>query len=292
MKTIAASACVLVAGPLAAQDDGVETLEPVSSWRLDLGEDYCALSRSFGTEEAPVLLELRQYAPGAPYTATILRKSDLRPNPEPSLYFGPIEDVPRTGRASTLEVEDYRGVRALVYSRLGLPESIHLIVEDPERDAGEEALQWLHVADVFENDFRLRTGGMHAVLSAMRDCQAGLVSHWGFDSAEQRTLTANAEIEFDDSWVVRAMRNVPTRSFRNGRVATLYLLAFSDNEGQIIDCRALSPQDSGETATSFCETAVQQGRATPAINAAGAPVASTVIFGFSRVMRTSSNPYP
>lgn len=280
-KALAAAVCVLVAAPIAAQDDGIETLEPISSWRMDYGENYCALSRTFGTEEAPALLELRQYAPGAPYTATILRKSDLSANPEPVVYFGPISVEPRSGRASTLEVDEYRGIRANVYLRLGLPASIHLVDEDPARDTGENSLEWVQVDGVFQNDFRLRTGGMHSALSAMRDCQTELVSHWGYDSAEQRTLTTNAAIDYQDAWVRLAVRNIPMRTLRSGRALASNLLLFSDSEGNITECRALSPQDDEETATSFCEYAIRRGRVTPATNSSGEPVASVVVHSFS-----------
>jgi hypothetical protein len=278
---IAVSSMLLASPPVIAQDRGeAPAMAPLSNWTLSYDEDSCALARTFGDPAAPTLLELRQYAPGAPYFAVILRQAEMRSNPEPTVYFGPVEDVPRTGNAASLETEDFRGIRATVYSVWSAPDSVHLAEQHEERDTAEEAIQWLHVGRAFASDFRLQTGGMNAAFSAMRACQADLLSRWGFDSEEQRNLQTNATVDWDDGWITLAMRNITRRQLRNSQSASHSLLLFSDSEGQVTNCRALSPFEDEPIVTGFCEIAVARGHVTPAINAEGEPTTGVTIFSF------------
>ncbi|WP_133303922.1 hypothetical protein [Aurantiacibacter aquimixticola] len=253
------------------------TLEPLTNWNLDYAEDSCALSRNFGDAAAPTLLETRQYAPRAPYIATVLRKEPLASDMRPSLFFGPIDDVLSNGGSSLIELDEYRGVRAELPTTLGLSERSSFDIEDDPRDAGEAALEWLAIEGVFADKVQLATGSMHPALSAMRECQSQLVASWGFDPVEQTTLSAAAEMDYDDRWISRAMRRA---SRRDGPIGSAYLLFFADAEGDITACRALSPQYRSSGVDTFCEVAVEDGSVTQASNASGEPVGSFVVFGF------------
>ncbi len=288
--TPAMIAALVVSGPAAAQQQEVETLAPVSAWNLDMAQDSCALSRNFGNEEFPVMLQMRQYAPGAPLVTTIVSQRGLNRDMDPDVYFGPASNAAGPQSVLRLELDDgLKGARVQIDPGAGTDGRPFLAQNDTVRDRAEAALEYLFVGDLFENDIRLATGPMQAPMAAMRDCQLSLLEYWGFDPEVQQSLSRDADATNRNEWVDVALRRMPDRLVEASRGKFQYVLFFTDDEGRIASCRALSPGDHQEFAASFCELAVSRGRVAPTLNAAGEGTSGVLVYGLAT--RTQAEPF-
>lgn len=84
---IAMTAAMVIACPAIAQERTAEALIPSSAWNLDMAEDSCALSRNFGDDASSVMLQMRQYAPGAPFVTTVVSQRNLQASINPVVYL-------------------------------------------------------------------------------------------------------------------------------------------------------------------------------------------------------------
>lgn len=284
-----AASLTLYATPAAAQED-VVALEPSDSWRLVYAPDSCGLSRTFGEGEGAVLLQMRQYAPGGPLSTTIVSQRASDPRLDAELSFGPEGEARQLMEPMPISLDDgYAGVRLRIATGIAATGNSVLAGEDAERDQAEAAIRYLRVDDVFADDVILQTGSMHAAFAAMRECQLSLVEYWGFDKAEQSALQRSPTLVRDDRWVGVALRRMPDRVTEQARNTHQFVRLFSDAEGNITDCAALSPNDNPDFAASFCEQALMRGSLSPAVNADGVPTAGVSVYGMG--IRTRAEPY-
>ena len=287
---LCAAALSLVASPAAAQDEP-ETLTPISSWTLDYGDDSCSLSRVFGTAEAPVVFEMRQYAPATPFYTTVLSRRSMVAEPEVRLTFE--GNAPADG-VETLWMldpgEGMSGFRSKLSSAAPRGD-VPFAAENSERDAHEAAITYLDVTGAYGEPLRLRTGGMGPPLAAMRDCSLGLIEEWSLDPAAHASLSETVSWEQQNSGFQRVYRRMSDDMRQQYARGNLPVRIVVDAEGQVSSCTALTPFADAEHTSTFCDAITENMRYIPARDAAGNPIASFVVTGvypLQTVRRTTS----
>ena len=158
---------------------------------------------------------------------------------------------------------------------------------DQERDLRERSITGLLVLDIFERDFQLQTGEMHAPMEAMRTCLDELLTHWGLDTKAQRTLSRQVAPVKQSEWSRRVVANYPIDMLRAGRSADIHIRLMVGADGTPTACM---PYDSTPGNDSFersaCAWSMQFARFEPALDANGTPVASyyttTIFYRVSR----------
>ncbi|MGB3166742.1 MAG: hypothetical protein WBA68_08215 [Alteraurantiacibacter sp.] len=275
---VVAGSALFCSAPATAQDEP-ETLAPVSSWTLDYDDDSCALSRVFGNEEAPLVFEMRQYAPATPFYATILSQRTMVAEPDIRLTFE--GDTP-SETADTLWMLDpgqgMRGFRTQLSTQAPRGE-IPFAIENAERDAHEAAITYLDVTGAYDQPIRLQTGGMGPALAAMRDCSLGVLEEWSLDVEAHRSLSANVTSDPQRSGFQRVYRRMSTEMREQFVRGNLPVRLIIDTEGRVQSCNALVPFANIEQTSTFCEAATDYLRFIPAKNAAGEAIPSFEISG-------------
>lgn len=299
--------CVLPAGALAA-DEPLQ-LAPVSNWVMDYADDSCALHRTFEGGGEQATLELRQSVPGEAFRVIVASKTLSRGRDKLRVRFEPDAKFYELSRPTLVTLDI--GAEGVLYtdsfrpSAIRVPPSREQVREameraggtpielpdppwtDQERDLREISITGLLVLDIFERDFQMQTGEMHAPMEAMRTCLDELLTHWGLDPRAQRTLSRKVAPVKQSEWSRRVVANYPIDMLRAARSADIHIRLMVGADGTPTACMPYdSTPGNGSFERSACAWSMQFARFEPALDANGTPVASyyttTIFYRVSR----------
>jgi hypothetical protein len=252
-------------------------MAPSSHWEADYADDNCALRREFGAGDNQVVLQLRQFAPGDGFEVTIVSRTLQRSREAPRVRFEPDEGFFEPSDLFGLDRGELRGIqyghslRPIAAAPLTAP-----LPDWPEveRDARERAVTGLMVKGGFEQDVLLQTGRMAQPMNAMRACMDNLLTQWGIDPAQLRSLSRAPKPIDLPSWSRKVQEGYPTDMVRAGRSSRVYIRLIVGADGKPSSCIP----DKSSSETSFgehaCDTSMRHARFEPALDINGTPVAS------------------
>ena len=280
MAIFGAIASVVAAPAVHAEEPLV--LKPIGRWLVDYADDSCALRRTFGSEAEPFWLEIRQYAPGDEFIATVASRTVNLGKLAPDLRyrFVPDGEVRKNNLvATTSYAEGSQGVVLLDSMR---PESSFRSGDelagwsDEARDERERALKGLHIELTGSPDFELETGELHEPMNAMRTCLDDLIQSWGMDPQIHRSLSQKAGLENASAVTYELSRKVPSSLVPKG--TTVMFRIIISEAGETESCNVILPAIEEGPEKDICELIRKRAVFTPARDASGNPVRSPEVF--------------
>lgn len=268
------------AQPLLAKDREPITLKSSSKWVVDYDNDACHLMKQFGTGDQVLLAKFTRYQPGDVFDLGLYGTPAKLPGPVATVRidFGlapqPISAAAVLGNAgdkpmmlfSSLRLDGYTW-----YSKDSRPLPAPAIA--PEQEARVTAIVLRLPGN---RAYRLESGELGKPLAALRECQANLLKHWGYDPAVQLSLVRPATpINSPGSWL--GSSDYPKKALDSGIQGMVQFRLDVSETGAVAGCSILFRTNPDEFADTTCKNIAKRAKLLPALDAKGAPVRSYYI---------------
>lgn len=275
-RAVLALAALSAAAPASAAP---VVLAPSSPWNVDLVDNRCRLTRSFGDTSAPHLLVFEQYWPderaglyvaGPAFAALDRTKSfglkfreGQAENPNPP-FRGTIEGFGTSYLYPSID---------LAIEDKPHPSPAPVVTAFPALDT-EYASRIEFVALRFgKEEVRLETGSMKDAFTVLNECTQAIVGNWGFDLKQQLGATRMPYLVNDRIMSSVVSENIPFSQMESGENGTVRLRLLISETGAITECKLLGTTDPQGLERHICR-AYRRARFEPARDATGNPMPS------------------
>ncbi|WP_439569161.1 energy transducer TonB [Sphingopyxis sp.] len=246
---------------------GAETpmWQPVGPWQLDEQPDQCTLFRNFGGSGAQVTLQI-----------------------QPNLY-STTHDFKLA--SDTLLAKARSGVVEMVIDETAKPQKFYGMIE-VTTDGSQRILRWttaktLSFADLLVDDQKIRIvagasgidakmrwPGAQKAFVALRNCQDHIATAKGEDAAARRAYKREAEpLGNAGRWVTN--NDYPAAAQRQRLEGKTGFRLQIDKEGMVTGCEIIQSSGFAMLDERTCPLVSARAKFTPALDASGAPVATT-----------------
>lgn len=259
-------------------------LAPSSKWHVNYAPDSCRLARAFGTGDEEVVLLLDRFQPGPHVHMTLVGqpvkvRSDNR---RITLRFGP-NDPPFDKQFTPATING--GKAALVLSG-----RLYISGYDPswaEREGEDDGTGSLRVVDPALygaiKDLELRIPGKQAIVletgsmldaeRALGACTDDLLRGWNIDVTAHRTLSRRvAPVGSPGKWMNSS--DYPVDMWVRGNQGLVFFRLVVDAEGKPASCHIQQSTRPQAFEDAVCKGIMKRASFTPALDAAGKPIAS------------------
>ncbi len=241
--------------------DAPAPLRPVGQWLVEGQNNMCALSHGFGDGRDRVTLGIRPYP--------IADIADV-------LLFSHTDgDDVRDGKA-TVQVDDGVVSQPADYVSYALTKGDQRLLSFRVPSAALNGLASstrLTLALDRRRRVVVSSTGFARGLAALEQCQALLRKQLGIDAAEQARVATPAHANGSPSlWF--SYRDYPDEAVHGGTQGVSRLLLTIGVDGRIGRCVTFGSSGNAAMDKTACRKFVERGRYTPALDAAGKPVAS------------------
>lgn len=295
LSLVAVLAVLLSPASGMAKPKGPLRLAASSQWLVNYAEDSCRMARTFGEGEQRVVLIADRYEPGDLMRLSFYGKpARAGADGDVRIRFGPTEAAqeiafyPATLGEKTPGIILKEGVRIAPFTKA--EQEAKDSAEDAEDfsfmlpDIGaerEQAVTLIEASRSIREPFVLETGSLGAPLAALRKCTDELLDHWGIDVAKHAGLTRRVMPKNRPSrWM--SSNDYPAGMLIQGKRAIVHFRLNVDAEGKPSACHIQQSTRPEAFDTAVCKAIMRNARFEPALDAAGAPIASywinTVIF--------------
>jgi hypothetical protein len=258
-------------------------LEPSSKWHLNYGAERCTLTRDFGTDATAVHLQIDSFGawndfrvqlsgrpiPQAvfPVGSAAVRMSPDREAAMVKTLRGTVDNQPalsfNVGFGPTITPAEFKKMnlaeKQATIKKLGLPE--------PDYDAKVDRIDFFISSGP---TLSLAVGNMAPPLAMLRNCVNDLYKSWGVDPVQQKSLSRPAR---PSKSTVNSVRfDFPGEPLLAGLSAYVPVRLLIDATGKVTSC--VVQVEGIDEAFKKAVCTHLQGKFTPALNAAGKPVAS------------------
>jgi Gram-negative bacterial TonB protein C-terminal len=256
-------------------------LKPVSPWAVDYAEDHCRLARQFGAGDELTYIFLDRYQPGQTFNLTLAGKS-LRTNTdeaEAAVTFGPSEQE----QMLNFRMGTIGEMPALIFTgrtEIARPSDAELKsgkeVWDQflrTRDERHKAVQHLEFGKPLRRTIILETGAMKAPLAALDKCMDNLLTYWGVNVDQHKSLTRWVTPQSDPrNWL--NSDDYPSEMLRVGQPALVKFRLSVGADGVPTACHIQATTRPKEFDDAVCKSVMRRARLDPALDADGKPLAS------------------
>ena len=250
---------------------------PKSPWNLDGTDSGCALRRTFGTDEPPLYLEMRRFAPGDGFLLIVTGKqlSSIGRSTKLKVRYGqlPGHDEPIRFSLGGTTYQKNKAPIATIFasSDLGQPSPNRIgdtMTPIIEAQATNVALEWRDKRIV------MQTGPLDKPFAIMRKCTDSLLETWGLDVEVQRTLARRVAAINQARWASEIQKVYPSDLAGMGQQARVNIIMMVDEKGKPTGCKVLSSYNNARFDTLACKGMMENAEFIPALDRAGNPVAS------------------
>lgn len=285
LTALACASLALVAAtlPAAAQEEP-RVFTRTGQWQLEAADEECRIARVFvnGDQQIALALERNRADPLVRIVLVTNALSFYRTAEELGYRFQPTGEQ-RAARYITAEMADgerYYNLGNVLLAAMpapgtlppapGTPQPVYDRAAEQAYAAGITAIE---LNQGLTQPVRLETGSLRAAVTALQACEDDLLRSWGLDWEKHQTMTRratpegqpadwipNGTIGFGDFAALSAGRN-PFRVLVNA-------------EGRPTDCKALWVSLDATKNERVCNAIMERGRFSPALDAAGQPMAS------------------
>jgi hypothetical protein len=260
-------------------------LKPSTPWHVDYAEDRCRLMREFGSGDTQVFAIFDRYGPGDRFRMTLAgkpvkygseAKAALRFGPSEAeqkqqFYSGNLGELPAMVFQSQFRVAPPTPQEqpAIDRKRPG-DDWIELAPIAAERAA---AIRYLQVGQPLRQPVTLEIGALRKPFEALDKCVDNLMVSWGIDAERHKTLKQRVMPTVSpSSWVVA--QDYPLKMLSAGQPAIVEFRMSVDETGKPTACHIQSTTRPKEFDAAVCGSLMKRARFTPALDAAGKPIAS------------------
>jgi TonB family protein len=239
-----------------------EPLKPLKSWDLDYGETQCIAYRSYGDAAKPITLAVRPSPNGATYEILV---GVLGPAPDSAeellgtvdFSHGPIKAWLLHYRPTTTKLNIYQ---------------FRISAEDMSQARSAHMVR-LHVQNLADFEFELAL--MPQLLDGLDGCVADLKRYWNMDGEKDGRIAKPAK--GDVRRVFASPDDYPAEALRRGQEGDAQYLLLVDQNGKVAGCHVLLPSGVPILDAMGCVVIQNRAKFTPAFDAKGKPVRSTVV---------------
>ncbi|MEP2735183.1 MAG: energy transducer TonB [Erythrobacter sp.] len=263
------------------------TVDPSMPWNVDFGDEKCRLSRIFGEGENQHFLYFEQHAPST-YAAMTVSGSGFkrfRDRRETQIHLfdaqEPLKTDPLPG-----DTEEFG--KALIYSGINLEAGDGS--QKPRSERKSDAERSTSIGTVFlDTDFaakteylnfeqgkhsvRLNTGPLGEAFKVLNQCTGGLVTAWGLDLEQHKTMTRKPEWTNQASIARRVQDSYPSAALRKGESAIFRMRVIVDEEGAVAECIMNKTTVADSLESPACKE-MRSAEFKPALDAQGRPMRS------------------
>lgn len=259
-------------------------LSPSSQWIMNYADDSCQLTRSFGTGEERVVIQILRYEPGDPFDLVFVGDliGDRRGPQDVWLQFGtagsPRYMVAMPGKSGgissiflsgRLDNRDLSGVDWDTASRLSIAEYQRQFGVPP---AVETAVNTVTLR-IASRTIVLELGSMEKPMASLRGCTSQLVRAWGLDPDEQARLTFQPKpATGKETWLTH--EDYPKEFDQKGEQAIIRYRLMVDAAGNPTDCAIQASIARVNFAQFTCNALKKRAKFRPALDANGKAVPS------------------
>ncbi|NQX93911.1 MAG: TonB family protein [Erythrobacter sp.] len=273
----------------ARQDGKVTTLEPISGWNIDYGELRCRLTRGFGSQEEPHLLNFEQTAPSTHFNLN-LAGPRVRSFAASNTYVGFVDNLPMRKTSNATKADNDRFGPAMILTTYDLEGTAD---EDnttenagpvPTISSGLNLKQAELAARVTLSRGKrvliFETGSLRAPFEALNACTASLMEEWGFEpDAEIPDTQARLTNLSSVASVIQA--RYPAKATRDGESANIEIFVIVESDGSVSSCKLVKATAADSLESPACAVFTERAKFEPALDRAGNPMRSwykTAIF--------------
>ena len=267
----------LIAAQSANAAPKVQTFSPSSPINVDYADDSCALRREFTSGDDKVLLELRQFAPGDKFHATVASTS-FRPGLQP-LKVRILPDAKAHDAASSSALNYPNRLFGYSWTDSFMPlekgsDKLQVIGSIPDRTAREKAIQGIELSAGLTRTIVLMTGEMNRPMDVMRKCMDELLTHWGINAVANRTLSRRAEAKDQQEWARIIQDKYPGKMLALEMSGIVRVRVMVGPDGLPTSCHMQVRSQDPSFEKTACTGLMKVSRFIPALDAAGKPIAS------------------
>lgn len=236
-------------------------LTPTANWVVDYRNDQCLASRVYGSPQSPLSLGIRPAINGETYLLIVARKH-YGPQPAEELQ-GTVDFGNGRIKSWLLEYEAKTSRMDLYQFRISAGEM------DQAKTASHLKLSPPNAPDI---DVKLEL--MPQLIKALEDCTANLKDYWNSDGEKNGRIAKSAK---GDLRKLFSSDDYPNEAFVRGQAGRSQLVLLIDESGKVAGCDVLSPSGVPVLDIMGCQVIRNRARFTPALDANGKPVRSTVV---------------
>jgi TonB family protein len=257
LNLVAAAICCVFQTENAVADP----LTPTGKWLVDYRNDQCLASRAYGSAQSPISLGIRPAINGETYLLIVARKHS---GPQPSQELqGSVNFGKGPIKSWLLEYESKPAGADLYQFRISAAEM------GQAKTAAEIKLTAPNAPDI---DLKLEL--MPELLKALEDCTANLKQYWNSDGEKDGRI---AKAPKGDLRRLFSSDDYPEEAFVRAQGGRSQLILLVDEAGKVAGCDVLSPSGIPALDIMGCQVIRNRARFTPALDATGKPVRSTVV---------------
>ncbi len=266
----------------------IQPLQPISGWTLEFGDAYCALRSAFGSEEEPVILELRQFSTGYDVDITVVGEGLSSNSKSVEYVFSPGSEWRGSKMATQIRTTNgEEGVR--FRADLLTMEDDTLGYNSYLRDAvyrdREAAISTIGIRNALDDELYLAIGPLDEAMEVMRDCTDDLMTQWGLDPDLHQTITTPARPDSLTRWSRQIIQDYPTAMLRAGEDGSVTLSVVVGLEGKVVRCIVTASNAHVGLQEGACQGLLRYARFEPARNADGEPMhdiwSTTVVYSIN-----------
>lgn len=267
---------LVASSPAAAAD-----LAPAGEWQVRQDDEYCELSRQFGTGSQAVTMYVYSYGPVGLRRVSLVGEQIPRNDNAAAFVDARFDGVgtayPLTAIVSRrgdqgmvtfqTSVEGQRNY-AFMKGRWPVTASSSVIMTNGATSLSVDAERM--------EPLTLDLGNMSEPIAQLQDCSFSLAEDWGYPADEERQVAERATISNpNEVWDRISYPNVR----RVNRTSTILQLRMRVTaQGELEDCVVQSPSWGERFARDTCEAIERYARFEPALNANGEAVSSLMRF--------------
>ncbi len=275
--------CTLIVAGLLSCPSQAATVESAplaasSPWHVNYSDDSCRLARTFGKNDAPVILVLDSFAPGQEFKLIVAGKPVLRTdsaNPI-KLRFGPSEEA----QTMSYFVGDLgKNIPAFIFRGSvflgGLPADMPTASDWRPKPISAERVAAINELTIGSSRraLRLALGSMRAPLAALEKCTDALLVKWGVDPIRYATLSRSVLPKGDPRYWLRN-GDYPPEAIGKGAQGIVNFRLSVDETGKPTACFIQQSTRPPEFDKVVCKAIMRRAQFEPAFDKDGAPFKS------------------
>lgn len=284
-----AALAVVVATPMPVAAKEPLVLAPSSKWSVNYAEDFCRLSRTFGTGREQVGLVLDRFSPGDSFRLILVGDAmrDMSPGTKARIRFG--------GDFAEQELGFYSGkvgthrawiFQSSLYIRPRTADEQAAITQAVEQNVtpvmaqiakitteDEASVMQVHVGRPLRTPVILQTGSMRSAFAALRTCTDELLTHWGIDVARHKEIATLAKpLASPATWIKPG--DYPEAMLRSRQPGLVQFRLTIGEDGTPTACRIQQSTHSAGFDKAVCDALKRRARFEPARDTEGRPLTS------------------
>lgn len=236
-------------------------LEPSSKWLVDYRVDQCLASRTYGPTNSAISLGIRPAINGETYLLIVSRK-----------HAGPQPSAQRQG-----SVDFGKGpIKSWLLEYQSKPAGSDLYqfrISAREMEQAKTA-SYLKLSPGNAPDMEVKLEMMSGLIKVLEDCTINLQNHWNVGGEREGKIFKPAK---GDVRNVFRPGDYPQDAMDRDQRGSSQLVLLIDEAGKVAGCDVLSPSGVPVLDVMGCQVIRERAKFSPALDAAGKPVRSTVV---------------